>query len=60
MAKNLGKVLQGIKTGVKKHSPELLMSFGIAGMITTTVLAVRATPSAAVSRGRLECSNFKT
>ncbi len=46
MAKNLGKALQGIKIGVKKHSPELLMSFGIAGMITTTVLAVRATPKA--------------
>lgn len=31
---------------VSKHSPEILTGVGIAGMITTTVLAVRATPKA--------------
>ena len=31
---------------VSKHSPEILTGIGIAGMITTTVLAVRATPKA--------------
>lgn len=38
-----------IKTGtelVKKRSPEILTGIGIAGMITTTVLAVKATPKA--------------
>lgn len=29
-----------------KHSPEILTGIGIAGMITTTILAVRATPKA--------------
>lgn len=29
-----------------KHSPEILTGIGIAGMITTTVLAVKATPKA--------------
>jgi hypothetical protein len=31
---------------VSKHSPEILTGIGIAGMITTTVLAVKATPKA--------------
>lgn len=31
---------------VKKRSPEILTGLGIAGMITTTVLAVKATPKA--------------
>lgn len=30
----------------KKHSPEILTGVGIAGMLTTTILAVRATPEA--------------
>lgn len=32
--------------GVSKRSPEILTGIGVAGMITTTVLAVRATPKA--------------
>lgn len=31
---------------VKKRSPEILTGLGIAGMVTTTVLAVKATPKA--------------
>ena len=34
------------KTVLSKHSPEILTGLGIAGMITTTVLAVKATPKA--------------
>lgn len=34
------------KAALSKHSPEILTGIGIAGMITTTVLAVRATPKA--------------
>lgn len=33
---------------MKKHSPEILTGIGIAGMITTTVMAVRATPKALI------------
>lgn len=43
---NLGKVLNTAQIALKKHSPEILTGIGIAGMITTTVLAVKATPKA--------------
>lgn len=38
--------LDSFKRTVIKHSPEILTGMGIAGMISTTVLAVRATPKA--------------
>jgi len=41
-----GQMLKNVATGIKKRSPALLMGVGIAGMITTTILAVRATPKA--------------
>lgn len=37
---------KGIQKAVTKKSPEILTGIGIAGMITTTVLAVKATPKA--------------
>lgn len=37
---------KGVKSAVSEHSPEILTGIGIAGMITTTVLAVKATPRA--------------
>ena len=40
------KVFKTIKAGTIKHSPEILTGVGIAGMITTAVLAVKATPKA--------------
>lgn len=40
------KFIKNVKTGMKKRSPEILTGIGIAGMVTTTVLAVRATPKA--------------
>lgn len=43
---NLSNLFKTIKAGTMKHSPEILTGIGIAGMITTTVLAVRATPKA--------------
>lgn len=39
-------IFKKIKLTVIKHSPELLTGIGIAGMVTTTVLAVNATPKA--------------
>lgn len=40
------KLIKDVQTAVAKHSPEILTGLGIAGMITTTVLAVKATPKA--------------
>lgn len=47
MNKNgLVKIVRDVQSAMKKHSPEILMGVGIAGMVTTTVMAVRATPKA--------------
>lgn len=43
---NLSDVAKSITMATKKHSPEILTGFGIAGMVTTTVMAVMATPKA--------------
>lgn len=43
---NLTKVFNSVKIATVKHSPEILMGIGITGMVTTTVMAVRATPKA--------------
>ncbi len=40
---NLTKICRNVKTATVKHSPEILTGVGIAGMITTTVMAVRST-----------------
>lgn len=39
-------ITRNVKNVVAKHSPEILTVLGIAGMVTTTILAVRATPKA--------------
>lgn len=43
---NVTRFFKGVRTNINKRSPEILTGVGIAGMITTTVLAVRATPKA--------------
>lgn len=43
---NLSNVVKGVRVWTSKHSPEILTGLGIAGMATTTVLAVKATPKA--------------
>lgn len=43
---NLSNVTKTIWATTKKHSPEILTGIGIAGMIATTVMAVKATPKA--------------
>lgn len=48
MKKEITKSFLSLKTAIKKHSPEILTRIGIAGMITTTVMAVRATPKALI------------
>ena len=42
----LSKIARDVRTSLSRHSPEILMGIGIAGMVTTTVLAVKATPKA--------------
>ena len=39
-------LVNSLKVGVDKYSPQILIGVGIAGMLTTTVLAVKATPKA--------------
>lgn len=43
---NIMNFFNGVRAKADKHSPEILTGIGIAGMITTTVLAVKATPKA--------------
>ena len=50
----LVNAFKAVRTAAKQHSPEILTGIGIAGMITTTVMAVRATPKALTLIGELE------
>lgn len=43
---NATKFLRNVQTRVSKHSPEILTYVGIAGMIGTVGLAIKATPKA--------------
>ena len=46
MKEKLAKMVKTTKRFMVKHSPEILTGVGVTGMITTTVLAVKATPKA--------------
>ena len=43
---NVSKFFKNVGSALSAHSPEILTGIGIAGMITTTILAVKATPKA--------------
>ena len=43
---NISTIMKGAQLWLSKHSPEILTGLGIAGMTTTTILAVKATPKA--------------
>lgn len=43
---NFTNMFRGVKVFATKHSPEILTSIGVAGMLTTVILAVKATPKA--------------
>lgn len=45
---SLASIAKSVRTAMKKHSPEILTGIGIAGMITTTVMAVKVTPKALI------------
>ena len=46
LKQKLPKLAKGLKVSLAKHSPEILTGIGIAGMMTSTFLAVKATPKA--------------
>lgn len=52
---NVARLIKNTRRFVSKHSPEILTGIGVAGMITTTVLAVRATPRALKLLEKAEC-----
>lgn len=43
---NLNQIVKDVSKAMKRHSPEILTGIGVAGMIATTVMAVKATPKA--------------
>ena len=43
---NLAAAAKSIKGVLERHAPEILTGIGVAGMVTSTVLAVKATPKA--------------
>ena len=43
---NLTAAVKSIKGVLERHAPEILTGIGVAGMVTSTVLAVKATPKA--------------
>ena len=43
---NLTATAKSIKGVLERHAPEILTGIGVAGMVTSTVLAVKATPKA--------------
>ena len=42
----IANFFKGVGDSISRHSPEILTGIGIAGMVSSTVLAVRATPKA--------------
>lgn len=46
MKPNLKAIARSMGMALQKHSPEIMTGIGIAGMVATTILAVRATPKA--------------
>ena len=45
---SFSSLLKSTQSMLKKHSPEILTGIGIAGMVTTVILAVKATPKAMI------------
>lgn len=43
---NLTATAKSIKGVLERHAPEILTGIGVAGMVTSTILAVKATPKA--------------
>ena len=52
---NLASIAKSLQSTVSKHSPEILTGLGVAGMVVTVVMAVRATPKAIMLINEKEC-----
>ena len=48
MSGKLTNIINNTKNFLSKHSPEILVGIGVTGMVTSTVLAVKATPKAMI------------
>ena len=55
---NISRIAKSVQTTLVKHSPEILTGIGITGMLTTVILAVRATPQALVCISTAEDDKF--
>ena len=53
---DVAKMLKGVSSFVTKQSPKILMGVGIAGMFTSTILAVKATPKAIELKNEAEAN----
>ena len=42
----ISQIVKSVEKTIAKHGPEILTGIGVVGMVTTTVLAVKATPKA--------------
>lgn len=57
---NVSGLVKNLRTAMEKHNPEILTGIGIAGMLTTTILAVKATPKAIRIIEEMESIDSKT
>ena len=48
MNNKISTFINGTKNYISKHSPEILTGLGVSSMITSTILAVKATPKAVI------------
>ena len=46
LSSNISNLLKKMGSAIQKHSPEILTGIAVAGSVTSTVLAVKATPKA--------------
>ena len=58
---DFSKAFKDIGNSISKHSPEILVGIGIGGMITGTILAIRATPKAVkiIEKGKSNAKKHK-
>lgn len=61
MNAKITNAINATKGFMSKHSPEILTGIGVTGMITSTVLAVKATPKAMklIEQGKMELQKEK-
>lgn len=52
---DLAAISKGLRATLSEHGPEILTGIGIAGMVATVIMAVRATPKAIMLVNEKEC-----